>query len=425
MTDKKKRNIYLERYAWPEFLSEDMPIDSDTELSVVIPCHNEPDLISSLRSLANCDDPGCGTEVIVIINQGTGCAPEIDRQNEKTYQEALHWAEKTALPFRLIVKWVKDLPKKHAGVGLARKIGMDEAVRRFESIGKDGVIICFDADSLCEKNYLTEIRSFFKQHPHMPGCSIHFEHPLEGPLAPEIYDGIATYELHLRYYVDALRWAGHPFAYQTIGSSMASRSSVYQKQGGMNRRKAGEDFYFLQKIIELGNFEDLTTTKVIPSPRASDRVPFGTGRAISEWLEEKKEIDLTYHPDAFVDLKELFASPKKLYVSKDAKNVYEGLPESIRRFISLQEFNVKIESLLAESRKEETFRKKFFHWFNAFTTLKFVHFYRDEVKPNVNVKEACLWLFGKYGMEPQGKDTIEILKQIRAIDSKKITTSIS
>src|SRR5207249_6387595 len=113
----------------------------------------------------------------------------------------------------------------------------------------------------------------FRENPRSPGCSIYFEHPLEGPLDARVYDAISTYELHLRYYVQALRYAGFPYAYHTFGSCMTVRADAYMEQGGMNKRKAGEDFYFLQKIISLDGFSDLTETTVIPSQigRASCR----------------------------------------------------------------------------------------------------------------------------------------------------------
>src|SRR5262249_26021974 len=163
-------------------------------------------------------------------------------------------------------------------------IGMDEALRRFDAVERPGgVIVGFDADCRCERNYLTAIERHFERNSNSPGCSIYFEHPLNGPLEPAIYEAIAEYELHLRYYVQALRFGGFPHAFHTIGSSMAVRAGVYRKQGGMNKRKAGEDFYFLHKIIPLGGFTNLVETRVIPSPRASDRVPFGTGKAVCDF----------------------------------------------------------------------------------------------------------------------------------------------
>src|SRR5204862_3217619 len=117
--------------------------------------------------------------------------------------------------------------------------------------------------------------------------------------------------LHLRYYIQALRYAGFPHAHHTIGSCMAVRAGEYRQQGGMNKRKAGEDFYFLHKIIPLGGFGDLTGTTVYPSPRPSDRVPFGTGKAVRENLPGRQI--KTYPLDAFLDLKQMIARVPKMY----------------------------------------------------------------------------------------------------------------
>ena len=51
-----------------------------------------------------------------------------------------------------------ELPEKEGGVGLARKIGMDLALRYFDySSDKKNILICLDADCAVEKNYLREI----------------------------------------------------------------------------------------------------------------------------------------------------------------------------------------------------------------------------------------------------------------------------
>ena len=160
------------------------------------------------------------------------------------------------------------------------------------------MILCTDADTLFPKNYLSETLTYFQKNPKIQACSIHFEHPLDQENSKEIIE----YELHLRYYVEALKYAKHPHAFHTIGSSMAVRSEAYQQQGGMNKRKAGEDFYFLHKLIPNGRFGDIVSTHTIPSPRLSDRVPFGTGKAMNDQINQKGEL-LSYHPQIFEDLK--------------------------------------------------------------------------------------------------------------------------
>jgi hypothetical protein len=239
-------------------------------------------------SLKKCKRPTCDVEVIIIINHSETAPAQVKAKNQKTYEQAILWAHENNQPhLKFYPLLLDDLSRKHAGVGLARKIGMDEACYRFERIyNKKGIIACFDADSRCDVNYLQALESHFKQNPSAQACGIYFEHPLSGPDFPEeVYKAISQYELHLRYYVHAQRWAGIPHAWQTIGSSMAVRCDAYQQQGGMNRRQAGEDFYFLHKFIQLDHFGEITSTKVIPSPRPSHRVPFGTGRAVGDLLK--------------------------------------------------------------------------------------------------------------------------------------------
>ncbi|MFT7233969.1 MAG: glycosyltransferase involved in cell wall biosynthesis [Cyclobacteriaceae bacterium] len=415
----EKPNIYLERYAYPSQYLDYKP-RVDTGIIVVLPCHNEPDLISSLNALNNCESP-CKVEIIVVINASEDAPVAIKEQNIRTYNEALGWLEpKQPLDkvFHFILK--NELPKKHAGVGLARKIGMDEAVRMFESVDNhDGVILCFDADCHCEPSLLSEVFEYFKNNSASPGCSINFEHPLIGSLDDQVYRGITYYELHLRYYVDALKYAQFPYAYHTIGSSMAVRSFAYQKQGGMNRRKAGEDFYFLHKIIPLGHFGEINSTTVYPSPRASDRVPFGTGRAVGEWLAGEQEEYLTYHYQIFEDLK-IFMNQVDSYFQVDEKELKEltlDLPRSISDFIVSLNFEIKLKEIQGQSTNLQSFRKRFFQWFDGFRVLKYVHFGRDSFYPNISTSTAVDWLFGKFDINVSG-GLVEKLVRLREVDKK-------
>ena len=61
----------------------------------------------------------------------------------------------------LISVLIDDLDSKHAGVGWARKLGMDLAIQRFRSINFNGIIVGLDADTVVEPNYLNAINSFF------------------------------------------------------------------------------------------------------------------------------------------------------------------------------------------------------------------------------------------------------------------------
>jgi hypothetical protein len=282
---------------------------------------------------------------------------------------------------------VKELPQKHAGVGLARKIGMDEAVLRFDDIaGDDGVIVCLDADCTVDAKYLPELERYFREKPKVTGCSVYFEHPFEGnEFRQKNYEGIINYELFLRYYALALRYTGFPYALQTVGSCMAIRSSVYQKQGGMNRRKAGEDFYFLHKIFHLGDFTTLNTTRVIPSPRPSHRVPFGTGSAMNKCLNAETDYYPTYHIQCFTDLRTFFRLVPEFYY-EDASSTF---PVSLQKFLSEKSFSEKLAEIRLHSASQKMFVKRFFNWFDGFMVLKYMHFARDNFYPSMEITEAA------------------------------------
>lgn len=412
-----QENFYLNRYQFRSQSIFSKP-NNDLGLIVVIPCYKEEFLLSSLNSLFSCNLPTCSVEVIVVINCSESASQEIQEQTLFCYQEALKWTETNTNPqlqFHILLE--NQLPKKDAGVGLARKIGMDEAVRRLEWINNhEAIISCFDADSLCEKNYLCALVEHFQKNKKTTACALHFEHPLEGNEDQWIYEGIINYELHLRYYVNILRFAHYPDAYQTIGSSMAVRSKIYQKQGGMNKRKAGEDFYFLHKIIPLGNFSELKTTKVIPSPRVSDRVPFGTGKAIGDFMQqENREVYYTYNIQSFLDLKVFLEKVADLYnyTNDELKSLLISLPESIRNYLIELNIEKHLPQIQKQSNTLNTFQNRFFIWFNGLVILKYVHFSRDHFHPNENIIEAIQKLVEILELPHQknNKASLEILRK--------------
>jgi len=396
---------------------------------VVIPCHDESNLLASLQALRNCDAPTCAVEVIVVINHSENSDISVKQQNENTFLAAQKWIKDTQqstdfIEFYLIKAF--DLPKKHAGVGLSRKIGMDEAAFRLHQINRpQGIIACFDADSLCQKNYFVALEKHFVENPKNSACSIYFEHEINGKeYAESVYKAIILYELHLRYYVHALRFANFPYAYQTIGSSMAVRAKDYRKQGGMNRRKAGEDFYFLHKFIPLGTFTELKKTVMLPSPRPSHRVPFGTGKAVQDILDKKNEEEYpTYDFQVFQDLKIFLSQVNNFHLLKqknEQQQLVAQMPKSIQDFLKSYNFEKKLKEIQGNSTNLASFRKRFFHWFSAFIALKYVHFARDSFYPNIPVTSATKWLLEQhFEIKIENPTAENLLLVFREIDKKQ------
>lgn len=401
---------YLNRFSGPNKKIK-YSVNKNTGIIVVIPCYNEPNLIKSLQSLNNCKPAGCHVEVITVINASENSPQEIIEQNINTLKEAEHWAKQNKndyINFYFILE--NDQPHKHAGVGLARKTGMDEAVMRFMEINKNGIIACFDADCTCSENYLAELYKSYIEN-NWNGCSIYFEHPLHGKdYTVEIYDAIMQYELFLRYYRQMLKYCKLPYAYYTIGSCMAVSCEAYCKQGGMNKRKAGEDFYFLNKIMQLGNFYELNSTAVYPSPRTSNRVPFGTGKAVNDIISNKPQT--AYNPIIFEQIKLFISQTDVLYnYGFEAVNI----PQELKIYL----LNCNITDALKEIKNHissfENFKKRFFYWFDAFQVLKCVHYLRDNYFKDLPVTTAVEKLLEKLNIDYSKKET-RLINLLRELD---------
>ncbi len=354
----------------------DVPVRDDTSVFVMIPCFNEPDIIDTLLSLSECFLPPCNTEVFVVINEPEICDISVTNYNRNTYSEVSEWINVHQAPkLKFFVSRVVKLPQKWAGVGMARKRGMDEGLWRFNQLEKpQGIIVSLDADTLVDQNYLTAIYEHFLIYPQHVGATISFSHQLGG-ISDKQRQGILLYEKYLRYYKSALTFAGFPNALFTIGSAFAVTALAYMKRGGMTRRKAGEDFYFLQTLTQLGKIGEINNTAVHPSARVSTRVPFGTGPAMKNWMENSADLRYTYNFQAFVDLKQLFDIYEQLFriSALEYQLLLKEFPASVSSFLQKENFYTEIENLSRNCSNQKTFSERFFHAFNAFKILKFIN----------------------------------------------------
>jgi hypothetical protein len=192
---------------------------------------------------------------------------------------------------------------------------------------------------------------------------------------------IERYELFLRCYVAGLQYSGSPYAFHTVGSAMACRASAYVSCGGMNRRQAGEDFYFLQSLAKTSGVAPVNGTMVYPSPRRSGRVPFGTGRAVGALLDGEQGAVLFYQPGCFVLLKQWLQ-----LALAGCRERWPDLPERCRQvsplltgYLEAQGFPLAWERLLQHNKSIQRLCKGFHDWFDAFRTMKLLHLLSDEL----------------------------------------------
>lgn len=368
-------------------------------LIICIPSFNEEDITSTIQSILNCNPTKQLTEVIILINEPEDSPSIVANNNDNTYKVCLDLEENNSMRnVKIFPIHVSEIPAKKAGVGFARKLAMDEAYRRFNSISKlKGGIVCLDADTTVAANYLEVLHEFFDGTRKHEACSLAFEHVFVREQVA-INKAIIQYELHLRYFINIQRIINLPYAYQTVGSAMAVTAHAYGKLGGMNTRKAGEDFYFLHKFIKNNLVVDLMKTCVYPSSRISDRVPFGTGKAVGDIVTNLEDY-LTYNPKSFLLIEDFLKQLSYIYGSElISLTAVPNLDTTLRAYLEEQDFISKVQEMKYNTTDYPSFIKRFFRWFDAFRLMKCLHYLRDETYPNVSINNAIAFLFSKLGL---------------------------
>jgi len=281
-----------------------------------------------------------------------------------------------------------ELNEKDSGVGLARKIGMDLALSLFDyTTGDKKLIISLDADCTVPQNYLTKIIEHFYVNNSSVGI-VNFKHQYDG--TSESDAAIICYEIFLRYYIAGLSYAKSEYAFQSIGSTIVCEYNAYIKIGGMNKNKAAEDFYFLEKLSKNFNICKINTTAVYPSSRSSWRVPFGTGKSVSKFLSNPQDEYVLYDPEIFEILKgwlEQYNS-KDIFIPgrllENSKNIHPQL----HNFLDQQGFKEQWEKIISNTKSEKQLSYQQKIWFDGFKTLKLIHHLRDMAFPQINMFEA-------------------------------------
>lgn len=381
-------NQYISKnIVYPEFI--DAEVSAQVTLIVMIPCLNEPEIIRTLESLWSCETINSHIEVVVVVNESEASSPAVKQFNETNYHRLLDWKKKHDRSDLIVHPfYARSVAAKHAGAGMARKIGMDEVVRRFNRLSRpDGIIVSLDADCLVSPNYFKEIDKAFRNKSCF-AATLNFRHRID-----EINDskqklGMRLYENYLHYYKRALDFSGFPNSIYTIGSAFAVRANAYVKQGGMNRRQAGEDFYFLNKLTNLGKLTEIDNAFVYPSARVSDRVPFGTGAAMTKWMCDTDDLALTYNFSAFLDLKMLFDRVDRLFQNTDADEFIKDLPLSLQDYLPQISFQEKIKEIRRNSSSPSSFSKRFFQFFDGLVILRFLNLANQKFYTQQNLWEA-------------------------------------
>lgn len=408
---KSALDAYLTRQKSERRLSG-LPVSPGLSLALVIPCYNEAGLLRCLRSLAAADKPAGDVEVCVVVNAPDNAPAAAVARNRQTVAELDAFIREAASPsFRVYYLDVTLPSGKYAGVGLARKIGMDEAIRRFAAVHRpEGVLVSLDADCEVSPGYLTEIeRTFRAPDTRYTAAVLGFEHPLPpAEEEPAVRKAMIQYELYLRYYKHALRYTGFPYPYYTIGSCFAITAETYCRAGGMGKYQGGEDFYFLQKVFPLGKTAEIRTARVFPAARLSDRVPFGTGPSLIKLAEQPEPVKYTYAWESFGWVRLFIAARQDCFKQSAAsiRTVWSrlsmsgcpgGLPGPFRKYLDDTHLAEAITELGRNCASPAIFERRFFEIFSALRILQALNALQQTYPLQPVARETARLLEAVYG----------------------------
>jgi hypothetical protein len=316
------------------------------------------------------------------------------------------------------------------GVGLARKIGND-LVLRLHASGRlaSPWLHNTDADALLPNDYFDQTQPIAADE--NAAALYFFEHRFAEDDALAL--AARLYEISLRYYTLGLAWAGSPYAYEAMGSCIAVRPAAYAQVRGFPRRNAAEDFYILNKLAKVGTIVRLAGAPLTLEGRLSDRVPFGTGKALSRMVSRgRTRLSLRlYHPAVFAHLAawlRVLAS-----IARSGGRVELAL-ELLPRANPFFRTDLLIDSLermgtfpairesIERSGDAVSMLRAFHTWFDAFRTVKLVHALRDGGFPSLDYRVA-LAEAPFTGLTATTVEDIEWFRQALAVEERKLTAA--
>jgi glycosyltransferase involved in cell wall biosynthesis len=412
---QKATRKYLDRHAEPEAKAIGESVVSESPFShvLILPVFAEGEnLFETLESIPPSSQGP--VLVILVLNGSPHSTPKELEQNQMTLLEL-----KKRFPQRICLSplppiSLHEFPKgnlliidrssspylfpEKEGVGLARKIGCDLALGLWaRGLIRSPWIHTTDADVIVSPDYFEKAEKIVDDK--VSTLLYPFTHVVSPD--PVLAEAMRLYEIHLRYYVAGLQWAGSPYAFHTIGSTLAFRAASYAEAGGFPARMAAEDFYLLNKLAKLGKVHRLAGPPLQILGRLSERVPFGTGKALGKIVSEQKQnhsFDL-YDPTLFSHLKFwlLFLEKVSEKYTENTSNVWRESVrqaplslsfEPLKKILEKMEAFEAIEEAKTRSSHSSILLRHLLTWFDGFRTLKLLHALRDQAFPSLPWKEA-------------------------------------
>jgi len=396
---------------------ETAPGRANRLIKIVIPAFAERESIHQPLACLCAQKAACeAAEIIVVVNNVEGDQSSRFDDNQKTLRflgpdsrmrKALLEA---GYHFTLIDRSSpgRGFAPKIAGVGAARKAGLDYGLGALLDLEGKGLLVSLDADCSVPENYLAALIEWERDKEDFGAGIIDYAHPFPEDAAHR--QAIALYEIRLRYTERALQATGTPYAFATIGSTIICRPNAYVMAGGMNTRKATEDFYFLMNLAKATSIDAIHSTLVTPGARVSDRVYLGTGHGVGKLLGNAEPF-LLEQPDCY----RIVGRALKILLDGNERSPDETLREiaentaELMPFFESKSLRDTLRETAAGTRTRRSYERRIHQWFDALKIRQAVRFLSEHHYPMILWDKAV----GELTEIHEGGDPVRTLLGLR------------
>tara|TARA_B100000427_G_C15014854_1_gene379930 strand:- start:22 stop:525 length:504 start_codon:yes stop_codon:yes gene_type:complete len=158
-----------------------------------------------------------------------------------------------------------------------------------------------------------------------------------------------------------------------MGSTIACNIKSYLACGGMNTKKATEDFYFLQALAKYTKIHKINDILVFPSSRQENRVYLGTGFRMNEYSENKTFKNLEFSDESFLEISNIIKIIDK-YWKKDYEKIIIELKKTLNKksvqFLVKKDLKNIWNKFKNNSNNKRQFNIFFHQWFDALSIIK-------------------------------------------------------
>ena len=371
-------NKYIKKTIYPGLDRHSAPSKRYYDYFIIIPVFNEYDyLLSTLKSITKQKNIYLSNTLVVLVINNTVDAIQSIKKNNKATKFLIN-SHEFNFEYMILDYYSKgnELPNKKGGVGVARKIGMDYCL---QYSNQNSLLFCLDADTLISKEYLSKIIKF-NYKTDFKTCVVKFSHQKSPD--QKIEKAIRLYEQKLYSIANQIKKCKSPYGYVSMGSTIVCKVKAYIAVGGMPKKSAAEDFYFMQSLAKYHLIHFIDDCLVYPSSRLEMRVYLGTGFRLLQYNENKKFLDLDFSKNCFVTVKKIISFVEKNY--KISYNIFlkelnKNFDDKICNFLNNHDIK-KIWNRINKNAKTKKQFMIFFHqWFDALKIMQLLKFLNKNI----------------------------------------------